>query len=273
MTSTSTTPKLVGIVSTKGGVGKTTLALNLGWALAARGWRVLVADTDPLGGLAASVLGAAGKTGLGEVLLQGADPQAQVVTTRSRDFDLLPLGPLATRSVDEWMARASDPTRLRAALTTAGQGHDVVLVDTPPGLYGATRGVLRAVDGVLVPLMAEPLAARALQPLLATLADLREREGGGELLGIVLTLLQSRQASSLDVARESWRLFPGGRVFDTSIPRDEIFLEASAAGVPVALLRQRPPAMASLFDALAAELEPRLQLETASHERAIPLLG
>lgn len=266
--------RLVGIVSTKGGVGKTTLTLNLGWALAARGWRVLVVDTDPQGGIALSVAGDLDRQpGLFDLWFDDVDPSTVRVPTRCRDFSLLPLGSRRDGRETRWMAEADDPQRMRRLLSTAGSGFDLVLVDTAPGLYGATRGVLRAVDGLLAPLMAEPLAARSLRGLLEAVGDLRQQAERPELLGIVLTLLQSRQADSLEVARESWRLFPGRHVLDTSIPRDEVFLQASAAGVPVALLRRRPPAVAAIFDALAAELEPRFGLERETHGQAISLLG
>jgi chromosome partitioning protein len=93
-----------------------------------------------------------------------------------------------------------------------------------------------------------------------------------ELAGLVLTMLQSRLGSSLAVAEESWRLFPPELVFDSTVPRDPTFVDASAAGVPVALLHRRPPAVAAVFDRIAAELETRIGLE-GEDDQAIPLLA
>ena len=135
-----------------------------------------------------------------------------------------------------------------------------------------TLGLLLHADFVVLPLQAEPLAARAVRHLLSALATLRQEGAQVQLAGLVLTMLQSRQESSLAVAEESWRLFPDRLVFDAAVPRDPAILEASAAGVPVGLLHRRPPAVAAVFDQIAAELETRIGLDT-NDEQAIPLLG
>jgi chromosome partitioning protein len=95
-----------------------------------------------------------------------------------------------------------------------------------------------------------------------------------QLAGVVLTMLQSGNEDSIKVAQEAWRLFPADLVLETAVPRDNVFLKASAEGVPLGLLRRKPPAVAAVFDLLASEIEPRLALEPEpGSEESVSLLG
>lgn len=266
---------ILAIASPKGGVGKTTLSLNLGLAMARRGWRTLVADADPQGGIALSVSEKLRSLpGLVDVLAGKTSLDEALVATRLDAFKLLPLGVLAATDIDAWSSSLASGEAF-ARLSQAARGQfDLVLIDTAPSLAGASLGVLRAADFVLVPLQAEPLAARAVSQLLEVIASLRATGQGPRLAGLVLSMLQSRNDVSLEVAQESWRLFPEELVFDATIPRDAAFLRASAVGVPVALLNRRPPPAAAAFDHLAAELEIRLGLvPEEDFDNALSLLG
>ena len=262
------------IASQKGGVGKTTLALNLGYALAQRGWKTLLADTDPQGSIGYSIRGDLHRrAGLAQVLDGTVELDRAVATTRLAQLDLLPVGDVDALAASGWASRLEDGRALGDAFATTGDAYDVILVDTPPGFSGAALGVLRAADHVVLPLQAEPLAARSVSRALEVIGALREEGQGPCLAGLVLTMLQTRHQDSLGVAQESWRLFPRQHVLDASIPRDGVFLEASAEGVPVALLRRRPPAVAAVFDQIAAEIEDRIALEADDAEqRSISLL-
>ncbi|MEM7350246.1 MAG: ParA family protein [Acidobacteriota bacterium] len=277
--------RVVAVVSAKGGVGKTTLALNLGYAMAQRGWRTLIIDTDPQGCLGLSLQGdLRRREGLAEVLSGEASLAEASVTSRLPQLTLLSVGRLPATSAACWVAGLEDGRRLGEVFAAARSAFDVVLVDTPPGMSGAALGTMRRADYVAVALQAEPLAARSVVQVLEVLAALREEaqagtngsravEGPAQLGGLILTMLQSRDRDSLAVAQDSWRLFPGNHVLETTVPRDNIFLQASAEGVPVALLRRRPPAAAAVFDQLAAEIENKIELEMDDGaERAIPLL-
>jgi chromosome partitioning protein len=265
--------KILVVASQKGGVGKTTLALNGAYALAQRGLRTLLVDADPQGSIAYSVQGDLHKRpGLKEVLEGSRSLEDSVVVTRLRELALLPVGELPPTESFRWSASLEDGERLGALFDRVRQSYDVVLVDTPPALGGVTLGALRRADHVIMPLQAEPLAARSVRHLLDVLGSLREEGAAVEIAGLVVTMLQSRQDPSLAVAQESWKLFPANLVFETSIPRDGAFLHASAAGTPVALLHRRPPAVAAVFDQLAAELEAKIGLASDDSE-AIPLLG
>ena len=276
--------KIVAVASQKGGVGKTTLALNLAYSLAQRGWRTLLADTDPQGSVGGSIRGdLRRKPGLAEVLRGDLAFADALVTTRQPQLRLLAVGDVPPTDAAAWSAGLQDGRKLASLFDESRLHTDVTIVDTPPGMSGVTLGALRGADELLAPLQAEPLAARSLHQLLEVVAALREAGAGPELAGIVLNMLQSRHEDSLAVAQESWRLFAGrtslggGRgtnpVLETSVPRDNVFIEASAEGVPLGLLRRRPPAVAAVFDQLAAEIEERIQLEVPDDERrSLPLL-
>ncbi len=254
------------VASDKGGVGKTTVVLNLGLALARRGWRTLIVDADPQGAISLSLNREVGATaGLAELAARAADFAAVVVATKLPELAFVPAG--RARVSVETLGGGLD------ALLAGAAGHwDVVIFDTASGLADRTEAVLRRVAAVLVPVQAEPLSLRTLQGTLDGLSAIREQTGLG-LLGIVLTMVQSRDPVSLATVQEIWNRLPPEVVLDGFLPRDGAFLKASAHGVPVQLLsRRRPPAVASVFDRLAAEVETRLGLERPGEDDVVPLV-
>jgi chromosome partitioning protein len=104
---------------------------------------------------------------------------------------------------------------------------------------------------------------RSIPQVLHAIQSLRAAGSPLEVAGILMTMVQNEQRESTDVIRELRALLPARLLLDTLIPRDPVFIKASAVGVPVGLLYQQPPAVAHSFDQLAAELEPRLRLERA----------
>ncbi len=267
------TGRVLVVASQKGGVGKTTLALNTAYAFAGRGWRTLLVDADPQGSIGFSIQGSLrSQAGLAEVLAGSRALIDTVTSSRLPEFDLLPVGAVPPTDAFQWSAQLEDGARLARLFEEARQHYDLVLVDTPPSMGGVTLGAMRSAEFVVTPLQAEPLAARSVSHLLAVIGALRTEGAEVRLAGLVLTMLQSRQDASLAVAQESWKLFPDDLVLDATVPRDSIFLDASAEGVPLALWRRRPPAVAAVFDQIAAELENRLGLDI-DDDRAVPLLG
>ncbi len=252
--------KATAIVSQKGGVGKTTLALNSSFAFARAGFRTLLIDADPQGAIGFSLQGAAPSGGLAAVV-GGAAPREHLLRTRLEEFCILPVGEIRPTQTMEFGAALADGSMLSGLLDTLRSEFDVCVIDTPSGFTGATVGALRASDWALSPLQAEPIALRTLPQLLDVIGELKEQGSNIELLGLVLCMLQQRNADSLAVAEEVWSRLPADLVLDTVIPRDPEALAASASSVPLGLMsRLRPPPLSLVFDQLAAEVAPKMGL-------------
>ncbi len=250
--------KVVSVVSQKGGVGKTTVALNVAFALARRGHRVLLADTDPQGGIGLSLQRLQPGAGLAGYVARRLPLQSLAVKTRLPEFHVLPMGNIAIQDTHAFAARLADGAELRRLVGDAAPLYDLLVLDTPSGFTGVTMGAMRVSDSVLSPLQSEPLAMRSASQLLEVIAVLRAEGAPLSLGGLLLTMLDVRNADSLGVAMEAWSDLPAAAVLQTTIPRDAVFLRSSGAGVPVGLLSLQPPPVASLFEQVAIELEPRI---------------
>jgi chromosome partitioning protein len=256
---------VLAITSQKGGVGKTTVSVNLAYSLARRGWNTLLVDTDPQGSVGLSLSEKARKCkGLYDAVNSGAAVEGMILGTRLPELKILTSGKPHGyfEAVQPGIDGAAAMRRVVDELRGRKQ-FDVVLIDTPAGLQGITGDVLRMADSVLIPQQAEPLGMRSIPQVLHAIQSLRAAGSPLEVAGILMTMVQNEQRESTDVIRELRALLPARLLLDTLIPRDPVFIKASAVGVPVGLLYQQPPAVAHSFDQLAAELEPRLRLERA----------
>lgn len=258
--------RILAVVNQKGGVGKTTTAINLATALAAAGQNVLLIDLDPQGN-ASTGLGipsAQRATGTYALLLDGSDPGAATLKTFVPNLAIVPAEPDLAGAEIELVNTDRREFRLRDALRTAALGnYDYVLIDCPPSLGLLTLNGLVAADAVLVPLQCEFFALEGLSQLMRTVERVRKALNPAlEMQGIVLTMFDRRNNLSDLVAADA-RGFFGKQVYDTVIPRNIRVSEAPSHGKPVLLYDFRSPG-AQAYLRLAQEL---LQRERASGAR------
>lgn len=257
------------ISSQKGGVGKTTVAVNLSYSLARRGWRTLLVDTDPQGAVGLSLSRKAREwRGFYDALAIGADVGESMLETRMPEMSVLMAG--QRKSYDAILRDGASPGAVESFFEGLEQmGFDLIIVDTAAGVFGTTEEVLRCSNYVLIPQQVEPLGARSVPQILQVVATLREAPvlARLEVAGVLLTMTQRDNAERAEVARELRDMMSPGLVLETEIPRDDAFIKASVAGVPLALLFKNPPPPAVAFDQLAAELEERMMLGPTEEKR------
>lgn len=263
--------RLIAISSPKGGVGKTTLTLNLGLALAERGLGVLLVDADPMGGLGDSLTHRVRHApGVYEILTKRQRLANCLIQTRLKGLAILPAGGWPPDDgEDAWRFSSSAWGEL---LHEAARSAEVVLVDTAAGLQGVATSVIRHCDDVLGVLQAEFLSARSFQGLIRFLEQFAE-QGRPRLGGIVVNMFHYQQGASHHAVHDALSGLPPNIVMQPVIPRDPVLLEASSYGVPVALLDQRSTsALAGIFDSLAADLSLRLGVGQAPARRVTALV-
>lgn len=228
--------KVIAVTNQKGGVGKTTTAVNVAHGLSKAGHRVLLVDFDPQGN-ATSGLGV-NKAQLTQTILDvvqnGVPIEDVVLKTNHKNLSLIPATPqLANAEVE--LAKAEHRfTRLKQALATQTDNYDYVLIDSPPSLSLLTVNGLIAASHVLMPVQAEFYAMEGLGQLLETMQLVRKGLNPTlEMLGVVVTMVDTRTSLSGQVHDEIKKHFPG-KVFETVIPRNVRLAEAPSHGLPVA---------------------------------------
>ncbi|MCI0554340.1 MAG: ParA family protein [Anaerolineae bacterium] len=224
------------LVNQKGGVGKTTTAINLGAYLAQLGQRVLIVDLDPQAN-ATSCLGVdkrAVQTGTYEALLDGDLSASSILFNERLNLALLPSSPSLAGAEVELVDETSREFRLKNTLSSLNGKYDYILIDCPPSLGLLTvNGLVAARDGVLVPVQCEYLALEGLGQLTQTIQRVQSALFPGlRVRGVILTMFDPRTRLSADVVREVNNHFPG-QVFKSIVPRSIRLAEAPSYGLPI----------------------------------------
>lgn len=248
----------IAVSSQKGGVGKTTLSINLAYAFARAGIRTLLVDADPQGSVGLSLTRQSRTlSGFFDFLAcpeQGVAPL--IVPTKLQALSIM-----ANGQASDYEAQGQGAPKASAAMQQflseiAAANFDICIIDTAAGLFGVTADVLGAADAAIIPQQAEPLGIRSLPKLLDGLDRIRAQHNPKLMvLGVVMTMVQEDLDESRDAARALGDILPGELMFRTTVPRDRVFVQASARGLPAGVLAEQ---VQVAFENLRSEVQAKL---------------
>jgi chromosome partitioning protein len=229
--------RVISIASQKGGVGKTTTAINLGACLAQESRRVLIVDVDPQGN-ATSGLGINGNDARHtsyEVLIGQVEAKQAILPTALASLDILPTGQRLSGAEVELVGMMARETRLKTCLAAVRGEYDYVLIDSPPSLGLLTVNALTASDSVIIPLQCEYLALEGLSQLVSSIRLIQDHLNPAlRIEGVLLTMYDARVSLTRQVEEDARKFF-SDRVYKTVIPRNVRLSEAPSHGKPIVL--------------------------------------
>jgi len=248
---------IIAFANQKGGVGKTTSAVNIASAVAECGKRVLLCDFDPQGNATSGVGADKHANVTAYDVLLGANPYEAVVKTEFERLDVLPASMSLAGAELEIADEQRREAKLKTALDMLRPDYDYIFIDCPPALGLLTINALCAADGVIVPMQCEYFALEGLSQLMQTLSIVRKKYNPSlSLTGVVLTMFDGRLNLSLQVLEEIKKYLPG-KIFRTPVPRNVRLSEAPSHGMPVKYYDKHSKGAAA-YDDIAKELLERI---------------
>lgn len=247
--------KVIAVVNQKGGVGKTTTAVNIASLIAGKNKSVLVIDVDPQGN---STLGLGfdkeeETANAYDMLIEASPIKSVIKKTSVAGLDIIPSNIDLTGAEIELVAIEGKETKLKKAVAEIKGNYDYIFIDTPPSLGLLTLNALTAADSVLIPMQCEFYALDGLGQLLRTIESVRRSLNPGlDIEGVVITMFDSRTNLSVQVVEEIKKKFKD-RVYDTMIPRNVRLSEAPSFGQPINVY-DKSSRGAKAYESLAEEI-------------------
>ncbi len=244
---------IISVTNQKGGVGKTTTAINVSAGLALKGKKVLLLDLDPQGNATSGLGLEKNNKGIYDVIINGEDISGVIMDTRIEKLKIIPSNIDLSGATVEMVALKDREKLLKVALDTVKDGYDYVIIDCPPSLDLLTVNAFTASDKVLVPIQCEYYALEGLGQLMNTVKLIKKRLNPElDIDGVVCTMYDSRTNLSQQVVDEVRKYF-AKKVYKTHIPRNVRLAEAPSFGEPIQIFDSYCPGSLA-YKALCAEI-------------------
>jgi chromosome partitioning protein len=260
------------VVSPKGGVGKTTISLNLALLIAKQGYSVILVDTDPQGGISNSLItNGAQHQGIYDILMGRTTFKDALKSTRFAALRLLPAGRLLPEEIIKRSGALSSLELWQRIIGSMKRSADVILIDTPAGVQGVTTPILAACDQVLAVSQPDPLSLRALPQLGQTLESLPQ---AAQLCGVVLNMISPQRGVSLPILETTSRsMINQDSLLEPFVPRHEALVKASGSGSQLALSKNpEHQELVQVFEELTLRVLERVGLRQPVDSLVEPVL-